>query len=47
MRHAWSVILLTLAVLPGVSSAADFRLTSPAITHKATIGNEQVFYGFG
>ncbi len=47
MRHAWSAILLTLAVLPGVSNAADFRLTSPAITHNATIGNEQVFNGFG
>ena len=48
VRHiTWSLILLTLVVLPGVSSAADFRLTSPAITHNATIGNEQVFNGFG
>lgn len=47
MRHAWSLMLLTLAVLPGVSSAADFRLTSPTIKHKATIGNEHVFNGFG
>ncbi len=47
MRHAWSLILLTLAVLPGVSSAADFRLTSPTIKNKSTIGNEHVFTGFG
>ncbi len=48
MRHiTWSLILLTLVVLPGVSGAGDFRLTSPTIKNKATIGNEHVFNGFG
>ena len=47
MRHTWSVILLTLAVFPGVSGAGDFRLTSPTIKDKSTIGNEHVFNGFG
>lgn len=47
MRHGWSVILLTLTVLPGVSSAAEFRLDSPTVKNKTTIGNEHVFHGFG
>lgn len=48
VRHiTWSLILLTLVVLPGVSGAGDFRLTSPTIKNKATIGNEHVFNGFG
>jgi Raf kinase inhibitor-like YbhB/YbcL family protein len=47
MRHAWSLILLMIAVLPGVGVAADFRLTSPTIKEQGTIGNEHVFNGFG
>jgi len=47
MRRAWSLILLAIVVLPGVSTAADFRLMSPTIKHKGTIGNEQVFNEFG
>ena len=47
MRHVWSLILLMLAVLPGVSGAGDLRLTSPTIKNKATIGNEHDFKGFG
>lgn len=47
MRHAWGVIVLAIAVLPGVSAAADFRLESPTIKNKATIGTEHVFNGFG
>lgn len=47
MRHAWSVILLAIVVLPEVGAAADFRLTSPAIKHRGVISNEHVFSGFG
>ena len=47
MRHAWSLILLMIAVLPGVGVAADFRLTSPTIKEQGTIGNEHVLNGFG
>ena len=47
MRRAWSSIFLAIAVLPGVSMAGDFRLTSPTIKDKATISNEHVFNGFG
>jgi Raf kinase inhibitor-like YbhB/YbcL family protein len=47
MKHAWSLILLTLMVLPGVSSATGFQLASPTVKNKATIGNEHVFNGFG
>ncbi len=41
------MMLLTLALIPGVVVAADFQLTSPMVKHKATIGNEHVFNGFG
>jgi Raf kinase inhibitor-like YbhB/YbcL family protein len=47
MRYAWSLILLALVAPPDVTSAADFRLSSPTIKHKATIGKEHVFNGFG
>lgn len=47
MRHAWGSTLLVLALLPGVSAAADFQLTSPTIKNKSTIGIEHVFNGFG
>ena len=47
MRHAWSWVLLATLVLPCVSFAADFRLTSPMIKDQGTIGNEHVYNGFG
>ena len=47
MRRAWIWILLVIIVLPGVGMAADFRLTSPTIKNKGTIGNEHVYNGFG
>jgi len=47
MRLVWIWIFLAIGMLPGVGSAADFRLTSPTIKHKGTIGNEHVFNGFG
>jgi Raf kinase inhibitor-like YbhB/YbcL family protein len=47
MRRVWSSILLIIIMLPGVSTAADFRLTSPTIKNKGTVGNEHVYNGFG
>lgn len=48
MRGARSTILLAIIMIfPGVSTAGDFRLTSPTIKNKGTIGNEHVFNGFG
>ena len=47
MRRVWSSILLTIVMLPGISTAADFRLTSPTIKNKGTVGNEHVYNGFG
>lgn len=48
MRHAWNLILLALLmVMPGVSSAGGFQLTSPTVRNNATISNEHVFNGFG
>jgi len=46
MGRAWNVMLAVL-MLPGVAVAGDFRLTSPTVKHKGTIGNEHVFNGFG
>ncbi len=47
MRHAWIWALLALLALPGASFAGDFRLTSPTLKDRGTIGNEHVFNGFG
>ena len=47
MRHAWKLVLLTLLVLPAASFAGDFRLSSPTLKDRGTIGNEHVFKGFG
>jgi Raf kinase inhibitor-like YbhB/YbcL family protein len=47
MRRAWSWVLPVVLVLPSVSFAADFRLTSPTIKDQGTIGNEHVYNGFG
>ena len=46
MRRAWSVVL-TILVLPSLTAAADFRLTSPTVKDKGIISNEHVFNGFG
>lgn len=47
MRLAWSLMLLTLAALPGSGGAAEFRLTSPTIKSNSTIADQHVFDGFG
>src|SRR6185437_1782299 len=47
MRPAWSTILLAIVIIPGISAAADFQLTSPTIKNKGTIGKSHVFNGFG
>ena len=47
MRRAWSFILLAILVLPGISNAGNFRLTSPTIKDKGKIGNEHIYNGFG
>jgi len=47
MRRAWTTTLLAVVMVPAVSAAADFRLTSPTIKNQGTIGNEHVYSGFG
>lgn len=47
MRRAWSWVLLAMLVWPGVSMAADFRLSSPTVKDQGTIGHEHVYHGFG
>jgi len=39
--------MLAVLMLPGVAVAGDFRLASPTVKDKGTIGNEHVFNGFG
>jgi Raf kinase inhibitor-like YbhB/YbcL family protein len=46
MRRAW-ILVLAVLVLPGIAKAADFRLASPTVKDKGTVGNEHVFNGFG
>ena len=46
MRRAW-IVLSAVLMLPCIASAADFRLSSPAVKDKGAIGNEHVFSGFG
>ena len=46
MRGAWMLVLLAVLALPGVGYAGDFRLTSPTIKDRGTIGNDHVFKGF-
>ena len=46
MGRTWGVVLAML-LLPGATFAADFRLTSPTVKDKSTIGSEHVFNGFG
>ena len=47
MRLIWRSILCAIALMPGISAAADFQLISPTIKHKGTIGKAHVFDGFG
>ncbi len=47
MRLIWGSILCAIALMPGISDAADFQLTSPTIKHKGTISKAHVFDGFG
>jgi hypothetical protein len=47
MRATWCSILFAIALLPGISAAADFQLASPTIKHKGTIDKAHVFNGFG
>ena len=47
MRSTWWSILFAIALMPGISAAADFQLTSPTIKQKGTIGKAHVFDGFG
>jgi Raf kinase inhibitor-like YbhB/YbcL family protein len=45
MTRIWLALVLVLWAVPSV--AAEFRLSSPVAKDKGTIGNEQVFNGFG
>ena len=47
MRPTLSITLFAIALLPGISAAADFQLTSPTVKNKGTIGKAHVFNGFG
>jgi Raf kinase inhibitor-like YbhB/YbcL family protein len=47
MRSTWSSILFAIVLMPGISPAADFQLTSPTVKHKGTIDKAHVFDGFG
>jgi hypothetical protein len=46
-REPWVGILLAALVLPDMSAAADFRLSSPTIKAQGTIGHDHVYNGFG
>src|SRR5579884_4213352 len=43
----WSLAVIFLVSVVSSGFAAEFHLTSPTIKDKGTIGNEQVFNGFG
>ena len=45
MTRIWLALVMVLWAVPSV--AAEFRLSSPVLKDKGTIGNEQVFNGFG
>ncbi len=45
MFRFWLAMVFVL--MAGQVYAADFRVTSPVVKEKGTIGNEQVFSGFG
>lgn len=46
MTRFW-LLLVVLTVWAGPGVAAEFRASSPVVKDKGTIGNEQVFNGFG
>lgn len=45
MTRIWLALVMVLWAVPSV--AAEVRLSSPVLKDKGTIGNEQVFNGFG
>ncbi len=45
LRSMWA--LMGLLMLPASTFAGDFRVTSATLKEQGTIGNEQVFNGFG
>jgi Raf kinase inhibitor-like YbhB/YbcL family protein len=45
MTRIWLALVMVLWAVPSV--AAEFHLSSPVLKDKGTIGNEQVFNGFG
>jgi Raf kinase inhibitor-like YbhB/YbcL family protein len=45
MTRIWLALVMVLWAVPSV--AAEFRLSSPVLKDKGTIGSEQVFNGFG
>ncbi len=47
MRLRWSCILFAMALIPGISGASEFQLTSPTIKNKSTIGKAHIYDGFG
>ena len=47
MRSLRTSALLALVLIPGISTAAEFRLTSPTIKPASTISQNHVFDGFG
>lgn len=47
MRRACQMMLLAALLFPTAGMAADFRLSSPTVKDKGTIGHEHVFNGFG
>jgi len=47
MRLRWSSLVLISILLPSLSGAAEFQLTSPTIKPQGTIGKAHIFSGFG
>ena len=47
MKPTWSGVLVAIALIPGLGTAADFQLASPTIKNKGVIGKAHVFNGFG
>ncbi|MFO0705596.1 MAG: YbhB/YbcL family Raf kinase inhibitor-like protein [Nitrospira sp.] len=47
MRHLISALVCASLAVPSVGMAGGFQLASPTVKHKATIGNDHVFNGFG
>lgn len=47
MKSMNVAMLAAVLALPGMSAAADFKLTSPTVKDGSPIGNKHVFKGFG